>query len=75
VRVVGRTGRTRLHPAVAIRDRFRNLLPRHSWEKPYCRTGKYDQTREHLSNATAMCRDMCMTYGLDKAEHDIPAFG
>ena len=34
----------------------------------YRRTGKTDPTREHLTTATAMYREMGMTYWLEKAE-------
>jgi hypothetical protein len=39
--------------------------------KLYQRTGKREQAHEHLSTATAMYRDMDMTYWLEKAEVEI----
>jgi hypothetical protein len=39
--------------------------------KLYRRTGKPEQTQEHLATATAMYREMGMTYWLEKAEAEI----
>jgi hypothetical protein len=36
--------------------------------KLYRRTGQREQAREHLTTATAMYREMGMTYWLEKAE-------
>jgi hypothetical protein len=36
--------------------------------KLYRRTGKREQAQEHLASATAMYREMGMTYWLEKAE-------
>jgi len=35
--------------------------------KLYRRTGKREQAQEHLTTATTMCREMGMTYWLEKA--------
>jgi hypothetical protein len=37
----------------------------------YHRTDRRDQAREHLTTATAMYRDMGMTYWLEKAEAEM----
>ena len=39
--------------------------------KLYRRTGKREQAREHLATATAMYREMRMTYWLEKAEAEM----
>jgi len=39
--------------------------------KLYQRTDKREQAREHLATATAMYRDMGMTYWLEKAEAEM----
>jgi hypothetical protein len=39
--------------------------------KLYLRTGKREQAQEHLATATAMYRDMGMTYWLEKTEAEM----
>jgi hypothetical protein len=39
--------------------------------KLYRRTGKREQAQEHLASATAMYREMGMTYGLDRATTEL----
>ena len=39
--------------------------------KPYRRTGKREQAREHLTTATTMYREMGMTYWQEKAEAEM----
>jgi hypothetical protein len=39
--------------------------------KLYRRTGKGEQAQEHLATATAMYREMGMTYWLEKAEAEL----
>ena len=41
------------------------------FDKLYRRTGQREQAQEHLTTATAMYREMGMTYWLEKAETDI----
>jgi len=36
--------------------------------KLYARTGKREQAQEHLTTATTMCREMGISYWLEKAE-------
>jgi len=43
--------------------------------KLYRRTGEHEQAREHLATATAMYRDMGMTYWLEKAEVEMRELG
>jgi class 3 adenylate cyclase/tetratricopeptide (TPR) repeat protein len=43
--------------------------------KLYRRTDKRERAREHLATATAMYRDMGMTYWLEKAEAEKPELG
>jgi len=43
--------------------------------KLYRRTGKGEQAQEHLTTATAMYREMGMTYWLEKAEAEMKAAG
>ena len=43
--------------------------------KLYRRTGKREQARDHLTTATTMYRDMCMTYWLEKAEAEMRELG
>jgi hypothetical protein len=47
----------------------------HGLGKLYRRTGKREQAREHLTTATAMYREMGMTYWLEKAEAEIGGLG
>src|SRR5262249_54062838 len=42
--------------------------------KLYRRTGKREQAQEHLTTATAMYREMGMTYWLGKAEAELGHF-
>jgi hypothetical protein len=39
--------------------------------KLYARTDKREEAREHLTTATAMYREMGMTYWLEKAEAEM----
>jgi hypothetical protein len=39
--------------------------------KLYRRTDKQEQAQEHLTTATTMCREMGMTYWLEKAAADL----
>ena len=39
--------------------------------KLYRRTGKREQTREHLATATTMYREMGMTYWVEQAEREM----
>jgi hypothetical protein len=41
--------------------------------KLYRRTGQREQAQEHLTTATAMYREMGMTYWLEQAEAEIRA--
>src|SRR5262245_10667127 len=43
----------------------------HGLGKLYCRTGKADQAREHLTTATTMYRDMDMRFWLEQAEAEL----
>jgi len=43
--------------------------------KLYRRTSRREQAQEHLTTATAMYRDMGMTYWLEKAETEMKELG
>jgi hypothetical protein len=43
--------------------------------KLYHRTDKREQAQEHLTTATAMYREMGMTYWLEKAEAEVTQLG
>jgi hypothetical protein len=43
--------------------------------KLYRRKGKREQAREHVTTATAMYREMGMTYWLEQAESEVTKLG